>query len=184
MGSDASASVEAEQETASYQRRKAKRRDDDYVTEQGLRFEPSVRIKLIRLSLEESLVGAYEAVSEKVRYRLARRPASDVVLKYICPVVKRKNEGQLITLPARDGLWPGSMVDVRVVAEIVVDKFTYHLPLYRQHQRMAMAVAKTNSRRQSQAVRGIYWDQCTPLFFYLSEAHQEGIHANSRCLLK
>jgi transposase len=90
------------------------------------------------LSLDESLVGAFEPVSEKVTYRLAQRPASYVVLKYIRPVVKRKNDGQLITLPAPDGLWPGSMVDVSVVAGIVVDKFAYHLPLYRQHQRMGM----------------------------------------------
>jgi transposase len=65
-----------------------------------------------------------------------------VVLKYIRPVVKRKNDGQLITLPAPDGLWPGSMVDVSVVAGIVVDKFAYHLPLYRQHQRIALSNMK------------------------------------------
>ena len=30
------------------------------------------------------------------------------------------------------------MVDVSVVAGMLVDKFAYHLPLYRQHQRLAM----------------------------------------------
>ena len=34
---------------------------------------------------------------------------------------------------------PGSSVDVSFLAGMLVDKFRYHLPLYRQHQRLADA---------------------------------------------
>jgi hypothetical protein len=34
-------------------------------------------------------------------------------------------------------LWPGSVVDVSFVVGMLVDKFVYHQPLYRQHQRLA-----------------------------------------------
>ncbi len=139
-GFEAESSLEAtvEKETIAYQRRKGKRRGDDCVTDQGLRFDDSVPMETIQLSVSEELAEAFEPVSEKITYRLAQRPGSYVVLKYIQPVVKRKSDGRLITIPAPDGLWAGSMVDVSVVAGIVVDKFAYHLPLYRQHQRMSL----------------------------------------------
>ena len=139
-GFEAESSLEAtvEKETITYQRRKGKRRGDDCVTDQGLRFDDSVPMETIQLSVSEELAEAFEPVSEKITYRLAQRPGSYVVLKYIQPVVKRKSDGRLITIPAPDGLWAGSMVDVSVVAGIVVDKFAYHLPLYRQHQRLSL----------------------------------------------
>ena len=130
--------AQVEKETITYQRRKGKRRDADCVTEQGLRFDDSVPIQTIRLSVPADLAGDFESISEKVTYRLAQRPGAYVVLKYIRPVVKRKRDGQIVTLAAPEGLWPGSMVEVSVVAGMLVDKFAYHLPLYRQHQRLAM----------------------------------------------
>jgi transposase len=138
FGDEQPATATVEKETVTYQRRKGKRRDEGCVTEQGLRFDDSVPIETIPLSLPEAVAGEFETISEKVTYRLAQRPAAYVVLKYIQPVVKRKSDGQIMTVPAPDGLWPGSMVDVSVVAGIVVDKFAYHLPLYRQHQRFGL----------------------------------------------
>ena len=91
-----------------------------------------------RLAIHLNDAGITLSDGEKITYRLAQRPGSYVVLKYIRPVVKRKSDGCLITVPAPDGLWAGSMVDVSVVAGILVDKFAYHLPLYRQHQRLGM----------------------------------------------
>jgi len=139
-GFEAESSLEAtvEKETITYQRRKGKHRGDDCVTDQGLRFDGSVPMETIQLSIAEELAKGFEPVSEKITYRLAQRPGSYVVLKYIQPVVKRKSDGCLITIPAPDGLWAGSLVDVSVVAGIIVDKFAYHLPLYRQHQRLSL----------------------------------------------
>ena len=108
------------------------------MTDQGLRFDDSVPIECIQLSVPEDVADAFEASSEKITYRLAQRPAAYVVLKYIQPVVKRKSDGQIFTIPAPDGLWSGSLADVSVVAGMLVDKFAYHLPLYRQHQRMGL----------------------------------------------
>ena len=127
-------------ETITYQRRKGKNREEDCVTEQGLRFDESVPVVTIELSVPASMRGDdYEVIAEKVTYRLAQRPGSHVVLRYVRPVVKHKREATLLSVPAPDGLWEGSMADVSVVAGVLVDKFCYHLPLYRQHQRLLMS---------------------------------------------
>ena len=124
-------------ETVSYQRRKTKGRPEGSVTDEGLRFDASVPVRTIRLCVAEELAEAFEVIGEKKTYRLAQRPASYVVLEYVRPVVKRTSDSAVSTMPAPDGLWTGTMADVSVVAGVLVDKFCYHLPLYRQHQRLA-----------------------------------------------
>lgn len=126
-------------EHISYTRRKGKQRDEACVTEQGLRFDDSVPLETIDIGVPPELADAFEVISYKDTYRLAQRPASYVVLHYRRPVVKRVSDGALMTVPAPDGLWRGAMADVSVVAGLLVDKFCFHLPLYRQHQRMAQA---------------------------------------------
>ena len=62
-------------ETITYQRRKGKNREEDCVTEQGLRFDESVPVVTIELSVPASMRGDdYEVIAEKVTYRLAQRP--------------------------------------------------------------------------------------------------------------
>jgi transposase len=78
----------------------------------------------------------YEVIGEKVSYRLAQRPGSYLVLKYVRQVVKRKDTQQLSCAPAPAGVIEGSRADVSFVAGMLVDKFAWHLPLYRQHQRL------------------------------------------------
>jgi transposase len=78
----------------------------------------------------------YEVIGEKTSYRLAQRPGSYVVLKYVRPVIKRRDTQTLHCPPAPVGVIEGSRADVSFVAGVVVDKFAYHLPLYRQHQRL------------------------------------------------
>ena len=56
--------AQVEKETITYQRRKGKRRDADCVTEQGLRFDDSVPIQTIRLSVPADLAGDFESISE------------------------------------------------------------------------------------------------------------------------
>lgn len=51
-------------------------------------------------ALTDLAVGDYEQIGEKVSYRLAQRPGSYVVLKYVRPVVKRKDSGIITTAPA------------------------------------------------------------------------------------
>ena len=91
-----------ESETITYKRRKGKHRDEDCVTEQGLRFDESVPVVTIELSAPESMRGDdYEVIAEKVTHRLAQRPGSHVVLRYVRPVLKRKHDATLVSVPAR-----------------------------------------------------------------------------------
>ena len=131
------------EQTISYKRKKGpKRRPDDCVTDSGLRFDSSVPVKKIRLNpdeidgLDES---QYDIISVEKTYRLAQRPASSVVLCYERPVVKLKDSGSVCRALAPVNVIERSVVDVSFNAGMLVDKFAYHMPLYRQHQRLAHA---------------------------------------------
>jgi transposase len=78
----------------------------------------------------------YEIIGEKITYRLAQRPGSYQILKYCRPVIKLKASAQILCLPAPSGVLEGSRADVSFAAGLLIDKFAYHLPLYRQHQRL------------------------------------------------
>jgi transposase len=78
----------------------------------------------------------YEIISQKVSYRLAQRPGSYVILKYLRSVTKRVDTEAISCAPAPTGVIDGSRADVSFVAGLLVDKFAYYLPLYRQHQRL------------------------------------------------
>ena len=119
--------------------KRVKQRTGDEVNDTGLRFGADVPVREIKLSCPE-LDGAdadqYEVIGYKTSLRLARQPGSHVVLKYLSPVVRHKSEGRLITVAAPLGVFDHAQVDVSFVAGMLVDKFVYHLPLYRQHQRL------------------------------------------------
>lgn len=78
----------------------------------------------------------YEVISQKITYRLAQRPGSYVIIKYLRPVIKVNDTGVISCAPAPSGVIEGSRADVSLIAGILVDKFAYHMPLYRQHQRL------------------------------------------------
>lgn len=78
----------------------------------------------------------YEVIAYKDTYRLAQRPASYVVLHYRRAVVKLHATQTLVTPAAPIGVLDPSRADVSFIAGLLVDKFCYHLPLYRQHQRL------------------------------------------------
>ena len=81
----------------------------------------------------------YEVIGQKVSHRLAQRPGSYVVLKYVRPVIKRRDTQALSCPPAPLGVLEGSRADVSLIVGLLVDKMQWHLPLHRQHQRMAQA---------------------------------------------
>ncbi len=131
------------QETITYERGKAgKRRGDDCVTDSGLRFDESVPVRTITLPVLE-LQGLspdqYELIDTRRTYKLAQRPASYEVLCYEKPVVRIKASGQLVSGITLMQVLENSAADVSVLVGLLVDKFQFHLPLYRQHQRMAAA---------------------------------------------
>ncbi len=48
----------------------------------------------------------------------------------------RYSDRLLVCAPAPAGVLGKSIADVSLLASMAIDKFAYHLPLYRQHQRM------------------------------------------------
>ncbi|MFH1279357.1 MAG: IS66 family transposase [Candidatus Eisenbacteria bacterium] len=105
-----------------------------------LRFDSSVPVEEIVLPPEgwdEAEREDYERIGEKVTCRLAQRPGSYVVLRYIRPVYKRKADDTIHSSPAPASVLEKSCADVSFLAGLLIDKVLYHLPLYRQHQRLA-----------------------------------------------
>lgn len=135
--------TEAEKVTVTYQRGKGlKQRDHDCVNDTGLRFGLDVPVKTIELPAPE-LNGPdadqYEVIGTRITCRLAQRPASYVVLRYERPVLKRIGTDQPLPSPAPTNVLDRSLADVSLLVGLLVDKFQYHLPLYRQHQRITQA---------------------------------------------
>ena len=134
-------------EKITYQRRKKQRAAS--VNDSGLRFDASVPVTTIHVT-DPQIAAIPEAdrqvIAEKVSYRLAQEPGSYqkqatacavlYVLKYIRQVVKRRDTGKLVTAAAVPNVLEKSAVDVSFLAAMLVDKFRYHLPLHRQHQRL------------------------------------------------
>ena len=126
-------------EQITYRRRKPKQRNADDVTDTDLRFGPDVPVEVIELSapqLEGPQADQYEVIDVKISRRLAQRPGSYVVLEYHRPVLKHKPSARLLDVPPPAAVFEGALADVSLLAGLLVDKFCYHLPLYRQHQRM------------------------------------------------
>lgn len=124
-----------------YQRGKGKKqRSDDCVNEQGLRFDESVPVKTIILPVLE-IQGLqpeeYEIIGNKVFHKLAQRPASYVIIRYEQPVVKIKSTTDIVSAITPMTVFDKSVADVSFLSGMLFDKFVYHLPLYRQHQRLA-----------------------------------------------
>ncbi len=69
-------------------------------------------------------------------YRLAQQPGSDVVLKDVRKVVKRRETEAMLTAAAPANVLKRSGADVSFLAAMLIDKFAWHLPLYRQHPRL------------------------------------------------
>jgi transposase len=97
---------------------------------------PVETIRVPNLQIEGLTAEQFEIIGEKTSYRLAQRPGSYMVLKYVRQVIKRRDTQTISCPPAPQGVIEGSRADVSFAAGLVIDKFAYHLPLYRQHQRL------------------------------------------------
>jgi transposase len=139
---EAPAAPEAEQEVPAHKRRRAQ---SDFADDSaGVPFFDQARVPVVSIEVPNPEVQdlkpeQYEVVGEKVSHRLAQRPGAYVVLKYVRPVIKRRDTQTLHCPPAPVGVIEGSRADVSFIAGVIVDKFAWHLPLYRQHQRLIEA---------------------------------------------
>ena len=132
--------LEVRKSVPAHTRRVAKRTPADESAEALPFFDESrVPVQVIHVANPEVAALApeqYQVIGEKISFRLAQRPGSFVVLKYVRQVVKRLDTQTLHTPPAPTAVLDGSRADVSFLAAMLVDKFAYHLPLYRQHQRL------------------------------------------------
>ena len=143
--------------TITYQRRPKAR--DGAVTDTGLRFGADVPREIIAVKdpeIEAIPEAQRERIGEKITYRLAQRPGSYVIIEYTRPVYKRLDDLTIVTTPAPANVLDKSVADVSFLAGMLVDKFCYHLPLYRQHQRLMQAgIRVSRSSLTSWASRAI-----------------------------
>jgi len=78
-------------------------------------------------------------------------------------VIKRTDSNELVTVPAPAKVLDKSIADVSFLAGMLVDKFVYHLPLYRQHQRIQQSgIDLSRSTLTNLASRAI--DLLTPIY--------------------
>ena len=130
-----------ETETITYSRKKKKTRDGA-VNDSGLRFSDDVPREVFVLKdpeMEALDSDQYDVIGEKVSHRLAQRPGSYLILEYRRLVYKRIEDQKIITTQAPANVLEKSSTDVSLLAGMLIDKFSYHLPLYRQHQRLQQA---------------------------------------------
>jgi hypothetical protein len=134
-------------EVAPYQRGKAKKVQlENAVSETGLRFDDSVPVKVIKVpnkAIEGLNSEDYEVISTKVVHRLAQTNCY-LVLRYEMDVVKIKATKEVINTEAPTSVFDNSFADVSFLARLIIDKFMYHMPLYRQEQRLIAAGIKVS----------------------------------------
>ncbi len=133
-----------------YQRGKSKKQPlPGSPADSGLRFDENrVPVKTIELptpELEGLNADQYEIIDTEVSYKLGQEPASYIVLRFERKVVKLKNEEEnepeveIIRSEPAPAVLDKSFADVSFLAGLQIEKFVYHQPFYRQHQRLERA---------------------------------------------
>ncbi len=167
---------EETQTVAQHERKKRKTRSTDG-DDQNLFFDESeVPVEEIEIANPEAVglsEDEYEVISQKTSYRLAQRPGAYVILKYVRDVIKKTGgakDEQKISCPALpESVFEKSHADVSFLAGLLIDKFQYHLPLYRQHQRLESAGIKVSRAWLTQLVHRC-GDLLEPIFNALVES--------------
>lgn len=140
---DTADQTETAKQKITFERGKAKKgRPDNCVTSEGLRFDDDVPVKHIKLTppeIEGLSEDQYQIIGTDRRYKLAQQQASYTVIEYEIPQIKLKSDGRLVCAASAPAVLERSVADVSLLAGLLVDKFAYHLPLYRQHQRIEAA---------------------------------------------
>ena len=126
-------------EVPAHKRKSNKKFNGDEVNETGLRFDANVPTKIIDIpapELQGENADDYEIIDYKETTRLAQQPGSYTILIYRRPIVRHKKTQTVNSPLAPSNVLDGCYADVSLIAGLMIDKGVYHLPLYRQHQRM------------------------------------------------
>lgn len=125
----------------------------DSVNGTGLRFNekaPVIDIPVTPPEIEGLPEDGYEVISERVHCRVAALDWRHVVIRYRHLKVKIRETGALVGAPARESVFKNSCADVSFIAGMLIDKFQWHQPLYRQHQMLAAGGITVNRGSLSQ----------------------------------
>lgn len=128
--------------------------------------ESRVPVEVIHLSAPEQQdlnADEYEVISHKETCKLAQRPGSYVILKYIRPVIKVKATQELSCAPAPAGVIEGSRADVSFAAGLTVNKCAYHLPLCRQHVQLKDQGIDVSRQWLTQIIQQVL-ELCRPIY--------------------
>ena len=128
-----------EQETQVPAHTRRKKRNGNEVNDTGLRFTDDVPLEVVELDVPElngPEADQYTVIDVRESYRLASEPGTHVVICYRRPVVARKDGSAVVEAPAPTGPLGYATADVSFLAQMLMDKFAYHCPLYRQHQKL------------------------------------------------
>jgi transposase len=132
----------SESTTVEAYERAHRKKPTDTSDENTIRFDESVPVDEETI-LPEEVKGLseeeYEVIGEKITTRLVQTPSQYRVKKTIRKTIKLKTKGTLHTAPAPSGIIDRSFADVSFLTGMLIDKFQFHLPLYRQHQRLNYA---------------------------------------------
>jgi len=160
FGENLKPTAPAPTEAISYTRRKPKDRTDA-VTDQGLRFDDTVPVETIEVSdaeIEAIPPEHRKVIGEKVVHRLGQRPGSYLVLRYVRKIIKDARSDQIHTPDVLANVLEKSVADVSFLAGMLVDKFVYHIPLYRQHLRLkqsGITISRTTLTNQVERAIGL-----------------------------
>ena len=124
---------------------------------------PVQTLTLVHADVEGLSPDQYEVIGEKVTYRIAQRPGAYHILKIRRPVIKIKSSAKIVCLPAPDGVPEGSRADVSFAAGLLMDKFAWHIPLYRQHQRLEAAGIRVSRPWLTQVAQAVI-SLLTPIY--------------------
>ena len=119
-----------------------KKERGDAVSDTGVRFNgtaPVIDITVKPAEIEGLSENDYEVISERVHARVAVLECRHVIIRYRHLKVKIRETGALVSAPARESVFKNSCADVSFIAALLIDKFLWHLPLYRQHRMLAAA---------------------------------------------
>ena len=107
----------------------------------GLRFDETKVVMEDVIIPAEGIEGLKEEEYEVVRTNISckiTRQAKYKVIRYLQDVIKLTSTNKLISTPMPDSIFSGCYADTNFIVGMLIDKFKYHLPLYRQQQMICL----------------------------------------------
>ena len=104
-----------------------------------LKFDDTVPVEVIEVpnpEIEGLAPEQYDELGEEHSYRIVQKRSPYGIIKYVKKKYKLKGSGKIVSAPSPAAVIERSVADVSFLAGMVIDKLQYHLPLYRQHQRL------------------------------------------------